>query len=153
MKTIAFKPENYLRFQTLVLAFLGSFLTGGLAAFLIELEGNLQWTPVTIFLVFLISIPYPISFAWIWMEYLQLKQKTERLSLAGIEQQSDSATKQLHLLSAKEQKVYSLIREGKSNKEICSELFIEQSTLKSHINHIYKKLDIKSRKDMTSASI
>jgi len=51
-------------------------------------------------------------------------------------------------LSRKEHEVIRLILEGKSNKEICSESFIEHSTLKSHINHIYKKLDVKSRKEM-----
>ncbi|MCL4159020.1 UNVERIFIED_CONTAM: hypothetical protein GTU68_024707 [Idotea baltica] len=33
-----------------------------------------------------------------------------------------------------------------------SELFIEQSTLKSHINQIYKKLNIKSRHELKSKS-
>jgi DNA-binding CsgD family transcriptional regulator len=39
---------------------------------------------------------------------------------------------------------------GKTNKEIMSELFIEQSTLKSHINQIYKQLNIKNRNELKS---
>jgi len=44
--------------------------------------------------------------------------------------------------------VYDLIISGKTNKEIMTELFIEQSTLKSHINQIYKKLNIKNRREL-----
>jgi DNA-binding NarL/FixJ family response regulator len=53
-------------------------------------------------------------------------------------------------LTERQKEVYNLIISGKTNKEIMSELFIEQSTLKSHINQIYKKLNIKSRKDLKS---
>ena len=56
----------------------------------------------------------------------------------------------LSRLTERQRKVYDLILLGKTNKEIMSELFIEQSTLKSHINQIYKKLDIKSRRELKS---
>ena len=42
------------------------------------------------------------------------------------------------------------IAEGKSNKEIASELFISLSTVKTHINNLYKKLDVSSRDDLKS---
>lgn len=51
-------------------------------------------------------------------------------------------------LTIRQREVYELIISGKTNKEIIAELFIEQSTLKSHINHIYKKLKIKSRNEL-----
>ena len=41
-------------------------------------------------------------------------------------------------LSDRQKEVYVLILAGKTNKEIMTTLFIEQSTLKSHINQIYK---------------
>jgi len=50
-------------------------------------------------------------------------------------------------LSKKEIEVFQHIKEGKSNKEIASILFIEVNTVKSHISKIYQKLDIKSRKE------
>ena len=56
----------------------------------------------------------------------------------------------LSRLTERQRKVYDLILLGKTNKEIMSELFIEQSTLKSHINQIYKKLNIKSRRELKS---
>ncbi len=53
-------------------------------------------------------------------------------------------------LTMRQKEVYDLIISGKTNKEIISELFIEQSTLKTHINQIYKKLNIKNRNELKS---
>jgi len=51
-------------------------------------------------------------------------------------------------LSIQERKVLSLLVDGLSNKEISSHLNIGVSTVKSHVHKIYKKLEIKSRKDV-----
>jgi LuxR family maltose regulon positive regulatory protein len=48
-------------------------------------------------------------------------------------------------LSERELEVLRLIATGLSNKEIAQELVIAVSTVKSHINHIYAKLKVKSR--------
>ena len=56
----------------------------------------------------------------------------------------------LDRLTERQREVYDLIISGKTNKEIMTELFIEQSTLKSHINQIYRKLYIKSRRELKS---
>ena len=53
-----------------------------------------------------------------------------------------------NLLTNRQHQVYDLIILKKSNKEICNELFIEISTLKTHINKIYKIMDVKSRKEL-----
>jgi len=53
-------------------------------------------------------------------------------------------------LTPRQREVYELIVSGKTNKEIMSELYIEQSTLKTHINQIYKKLNINNRKELKS---
>ena len=55
---------------------------------------------------------------------------------------------QLEKLSARQKQVFDLIVVGKSNKEIMDELCIELSTLKTHINKIYKILEIKSRQQI-----
>jgi len=44
-------------------------------------------------------------------------------------------------------KILHLIKTGKSNKEIASELFVELSTVKSHINRIYAKFKVKNRQE------
>jgi LuxR family maltose regulon positive regulatory protein len=48
-------------------------------------------------------------------------------------------------LSKREIEVLRLIAAGLSNQEIAQELVVALSTVKSHINHIYGKLDAKSR--------
>lgn len=54
---------------------------------------------------------------------------------------------ELYQLTKKEREILGLITEGKSNKEIASSLFIELSTVKTHINKIYSKLSISERND------
>ena len=49
------------------------------------------------------------------------------------------------LLTQQEQKVLDLILENKTNKEIAQEIFVSVSTVKSHINNLYKKLKVTSR--------
>ena len=48
-------------------------------------------------------------------------------------------------LTERELEVLRLIAAGLSNREIAQELFVAVSTVKTHINHIYGKLDTKSR--------
>ncbi|MFX0558550.1 response regulator transcription factor [Maribacter sp. CXY002] len=48
-------------------------------------------------------------------------------------------------LTPQEFRVFEAINNGKSNKEIASQFFISLSTVKTHINNIYKKLEITSR--------
>jgi len=45
-------------------------------------------------------------------------------------------------------KIFVLLRQGKSNKEIAQECSVSVSTVKSHVNSIYSKLDIRSRKEV-----
>ena len=51
-------------------------------------------------------------------------------------------------LTKKELEILACIQEGKSNKEIANALFIEVSTVKSHINKIYSKLEVSSRSEL-----
>lgn len=51
-------------------------------------------------------------------------------------------------LSAQEQKVLDYILNDKTNKEIATELFVSVSTVKTHINNLYKKLKVSSREEV-----
>ncbi|WP_321289347.1 LuxR C-terminal-related transcriptional regulator [uncultured Sunxiuqinia sp.] len=51
------------------------------------------------------------------------------------------------LLTDKEFKIWERLASGKSNKEIASELFIELSTVKTHINSLYRRLNVANRKE------
>ncbi len=50
-------------------------------------------------------------------------------------------------LSAQEMRVWELLRERKSNKEIAAELNVEVTTVKSHVYRIFSKLGIRSRRE------
>ena len=54
----------------------------------------------------------------------------------------------LQELTIQERNIFALLQKGKSNKEISEELNISLSTVKSHINNIFSKLSIKSRKEV-----
>ena len=54
----------------------------------------------------------------------------------------------LNGLTERQREVYDLGNCLRADESGYPELFIEQSTLKSHINQIYKKLDIKSRREL-----
>ena len=51
-------------------------------------------------------------------------------------------------MTGREKEVIALIIQGKKNKEIAEELFIDISTVKSHVNKIYKKSGVKNRKGL-----
>lgn len=56
-------------------------------------------------------------------------------------------TKKVQQLSVQERKVFRMMQEGKSNKEISEACNIGMNTVKSHVSSIYAKLNIKSRKE------
>ncbi len=103
--------------------------------------------PVLIFLLIVVS-----SFLVAIYFYITIR-KISSLSNQIMEHskiKSEGMDTLLNGLTERQREVYDLIISGKTNKEIMSELFIEQSTLKSHINQIYRKLEIKSRRELKS---
>jgi DNA-binding NarL/FixJ family response regulator len=58
---------------------------------------------------------------------------------------SPDADHLLDALSARERDVLLLIAEGKSNAQIAADLFLEESTVKTHVSSILAKLHVNSR--------
>jgi DNA-binding CsgD family transcriptional regulator len=58
--------------------------------------------------------------------------------------------KTLDPLTAREQEVLQLILAGKSNREIAGDLFINESTVKTHARNIFSKYDVSSRAELIS---
>lgn len=80
---------------------------------------------------FLVTIPFMAGIFLLWW---------------GIERKRKKRTDIRSVLTLREVEVYLRLLENKTNSEIADELFIEESTLKSHINRIYKKLDVRNRR-------
>jgi DNA-binding NarL/FixJ family response regulator len=53
--------------------------------------------------------------------------------------------KEFDELTAREQEVFRLIANGLSNTEIAQELYISDTTVKTHVTHILQKLDLRDR--------
>lgn len=53
----------------------------------------------------------------------------------------------LSALTKKETEVLTLIKAQKTNKEIAAELFVSEATIKTHINNVYRKLQVNSRQE------
>jgi DNA-binding NarL/FixJ family response regulator len=56
-----------------------------------------------------------------------------------------SPPKELEDLSEREREVFRLIAQGLSNAEIAQELYISETTVKTHITHILQKLNLRDR--------
>ena len=57
------------------------------------------------------------------------------------------------ILSGREQQVLSLLKQGRSNKEIARELTIAEATVKNHVHHVLKKLRVPTRGKAAAANL
>ncbi|GAA4903930.1 LuxR family two component transcriptional regulator [Stackebrandtia albiflava] len=57
----------------------------------------------------------------------------------------DTARRPEPLLSAREVEVLRLVGEGNTNRAVAAALFVSEATVKTHLLHIYAKLDVKDR--------
>jgi len=97
-----------------------------------------------------------IGFNWSFYIYgiLAISALFNALFLYRIWKQKQSKTKDLKAkLSKQEQVVLAHILQNKTNKDIAESLFLSVSTVKSHTNNIYKKLNVQSRDDAKSLFI
>jgi len=122
---------------------------------------------IAVFFVFLgVSFKFSSNETkWIWANYpymavliagfslfiiivwLRVEKKKIQIEINSIQNNADKIEK-IDLLTNRQQQVFELILQNKTNKQISEELFIELSTLKTHINKIYKTLNISSRKEI-----
>ncbi len=56
-----------------------------------------------------------------------------------------AAQAELDALTSREREVLALIGRGKTNGEIAAELFVSEGTIKTHINHVFTKLQLRDR--------
>jgi len=58
---------------------------------------------------------------------------------------SQGGAADLDALTSREREVLALIGRGKTNGEIAAELFVGEGTVKTHINHVFTKLQLRDR--------
>lgn len=110
------------------------------------------WSDKTYIAVILVLMLISIALIWIKIEKVKTNNLIKLIKSETITNKTNIEN-QLDELSAKQKQVFDLIVIGKSNKEIMDELCIELSTLKTHINKIYKILEITSRKQIKKLKI
>lgn len=147
MRQILITPEVLVRFQRVLLLSFTVLFLGAAYILFVEIADKLYWNATVYVLLIIVLASFAVAFVWARIEYSKVMFLMESLKTEENEM-ACSLQHKLDQLSFKEKDVLTLILSGKSNKEISSQLFIEHSTLKSHINHIYKKLDVKSRKEL-----
>jgi DNA-binding NarL/FixJ family response regulator len=98
---------------------------------------------VAIFLALIIGLSVMV---WLQIEKRKTAQLLTKIKLGTTLEKNEGQAK-FRDLSSRQQQVLLLIMEGKSNKEIMTSLHIEQSTLKTHINQIYRIMEIQNRRE------
>jgi DNA-binding CsgD family transcriptional regulator len=72
-----------------------------------------------------------------------------------LEEQTQSGLKSLELLglSQRETKVLGLVIQGKDNRTIAAELGVGSSTVRKHLEHVYRKLGVQSRTEAIACAL
>ena len=106
---------------------------------------NWFWSRAPYFALLLIVVAFVTARVWLNLENKRMEERIKSI-LASQKKQLDRSNDPRNNLSDREKEVLQKITEGKSNKQIADELFIELSTVKTHVNKIYKTLNVSSRK-------
>ena len=53
-------------------------------------------------------------------------------------------------LTDKDRQIIALVSKGLRNREIADQLFLSEQTIKAHVSHIYKKLQVSNRSQLVS---
>ncbi len=84
----------------------------------------------------LLMVPFILLVCWLGMKICEEKQ------IQAIENSFKNQ------LSDREKQVLDLISSGRKNREIAELLFVDISTVKTHVNNIYKKTGLKNRNEL-----
>jgi DNA-binding CsgD family transcriptional regulator len=111
-----------------------------------EIGPLLHWNLSFYWLFSLMILGFGIS--WVYAGAINKEYKKVKAEIDDSDQEVLQLQAKLKTLSRKERQVLNLILQGKNNQQISDELFISMSTLKSHITHIYKKLEVSRRQEI-----
>jgi len=86
-----------------------------------------------------------VSRGEVWMDKKTFKNILHGVNALGKDKQTP--------LSGREREVVELIGKGLRNKEIAQKLHISEPTVKSHLNRIFQKLNVRSRSELISYAV
>jgi DNA-binding NarL/FixJ family response regulator len=98
--------------------------------------------------IFLTLVALVFAASGMFLRHLSMKEKPGDPSTG----RKEELQARLRQLSRREIEVLELLHTRQTNKEIAAKLNIELSTLKTHINSIYKKLGISKRAELRMIS-
>jgi DNA-binding CsgD family transcriptional regulator len=82
-----------------------------------------------------------------WKDQFAITELRKRIK-DQLEDDNNNVSEIFHNLTSQERRVLEQIHNGKRNKEIASSLNVDISTVKTHINNIYKKKGVRTRTGM-----
>ncbi|MBW1297092.1 LuxR C-terminal-related transcriptional regulator [Aquimarina litoralis] len=99
---------------------------------------------------FSVAIKKETTSYWTWIIalLLVLSGTVNILLFMKLKKQQKPSTSFEKRLTQQEKKILDLILQEKTNKEIASLLFLSVSTIKTHINNLYKKIEVDSREEV-----
>lgn len=110
----------------------------GFRDFVCEMPGvQPKWKDQLLIVQSVLLVLCLIVITWLW---IRVKRHSHKELSNSVRDAYDS-------LTSKQQEILQLLADGKTNKEIAQKLFIELSTVKTHINNIYRQLGVVSRKE------
>jgi len=86
-----------------------------------------------------------IIFGLVVSRFIFIKKETTRPEAPATEREIDEAQVQRLGISPREYEVLQKIAEGLSNQEIAEQLYISETTVKSHVSNLLAKLDARRR--------
>ncbi len=88
-----------------------------------------------------------LTFGYVVSRFIQNKsiQKENDITVPSNAKEINQSKIELLKISKREYEVLELINQGHSNQEISNQLFISESTVKSHVSSLLNKLDAKRR--------
>jgi len=79
------------------------------------------------------------------------ERKDKDVDGVGEPRRASGAPYRVHKLTRSERRVLSLVAQGLPNKEVADKLFVSVNTVKTHLQHIFKKLGVTNRRDAARA--
>jgi|SRR5665647_612149 len=105
------------------------------------------WSKAPYMAILLIVLTFATSKIWLIIDRQNQDNRLKTILSDLANNGYGSVNPLIEKLSVREREVLKKIGEGKANKQIADELFISLSTVKTHINNIYRVLKISNRKE------